>query len=47
MTRCGTDHEWAGWWCSRDRGHPGPCALRPRWWNVPVRIRIRIRRATR
>lgn len=23
-----------GWWCSRDRGHDGPCALRPTFWNV-------------
>lgn len=22
-----------GWWCSREGGHDGPCALRPNWWN--------------
>ncbi len=22
-----------GWWCSRDRGHDGPCALRPVPWR--------------
>jgi len=21
-----------GWWCSREPGHTGPCAARPRWW---------------
>jgi hypothetical protein len=30
-----------GWWCSRARGHEGPCALRPRWWNVPGRWLVR------
>lgn len=23
-----------GWWCSRDRGHDGPCALRPVPWRL-------------
>jgi hypothetical protein len=23
-----------GWYCLRDWGHAGPCALRPHWWNV-------------
>jgi hypothetical protein len=23
-----------GWWCSRTAHHNGPCALRPRWWNL-------------
>lgn len=26
-----------GWWCSRRRGHSGPCAARPRWWNLAGR----------
>lgn len=32
------EHVWCdrnfrrGWWCSAERGHDGPCALRPRWW---------------
>lgn len=24
-----------GWRCSRERGHGGPCAARPRWWQRP------------
>ena len=23
-----------GWRCSRQWRHEGPCALRPRWWNL-------------
>lgn len=30
-----------GWWCSRQRGHSGPCALRPKWWNIAARIKFR------
>lgn len=30
-----------GWWCSRDWPHDGPCALRPRWWNVTGRRWLR------
>lgn len=26
-----------GWRCSRGYGHVRPCALRPAWWNLPVR----------
>lgn len=28
MTRCEIPP--AGWWCSRERGHEGPCAARPK-----------------
>lgn len=28
------------WWCSRQLAHGGPCALRPRWWNLPVWVRL-------
>lgn len=23
-----------GWFCIRFGGHPGPCAMRPKWWNL-------------
>ena len=23
-----------GWHCSRRKFHPGPCALRPHWYNL-------------
>ena len=25
---CYREHAPAGWWCSRERGHSGPCAAR-------------------
>lgn len=28
-----------GWWCSRDRGHDGPCAAHPCWWNLRWQLR--------
>jgi hypothetical protein len=27
-----------GWWCSRKPGHAGPCAAKPRWWNIRWRL---------
>mgnify|MGYP000894987448 CR=1 FL=1 len=30
-----------GWWCSREGAHSGPCALRPKFWNIPARLRFR------
>ena len=27
-----------GWRCTRRSGHDGPCALKPRWWNLIGRI---------
>lgn len=38
--RCRSALTPAGWWCSRDIAHLGPCALRPRWWNLVGRIRF-------
>lgn len=23
-----------GWWCSREPSHSGPCAARPKWYNI-------------
>lgn len=31
-------HMKRGWRCLRSRNHDGPCALRPRWWNVRARL---------
>jgi hypothetical protein len=31
---CNHDRAPRGWWCSRPRGHDGPCLPRPEWWNV-------------
>lgn len=28
-----------GWRCGRGFLHGGPCALRPRWWNLSARIK--------
>lgn len=30
-----------GWSCSRGHGHNGPCAARPRWWNLDAHVRLR------
>lgn len=31
-----------GWFCSRRRWHTGPCALRPKWWNLWGHIEMRL-----
>ena len=36
----------AGWWCSRGSAHQGPCALRPRWWNIDGHWLMRHARVT-
>lgn len=28
---------WPGWYCTRGLHLDGPCALLPRWWNLPGR----------
>lgn len=39
--KCVTNFKF-GWWCSRTYCHEGPCALRPRWWNLgPSALRYR------
>lgn len=30
-----------GWYCTREIGHTGPCAAKPRWWNILDRWRYR------
>lgn len=35
--RCGRQMK-TGWWCKRVPFHTGPCALIPRWWNIPGRF---------
>lgn len=33
MSTCDYNFKY-GWWCSREKKHDGPCALRPKWWNL-------------
>lgn len=30
-----------GWYCVRTQHDSGPCALRPRWWNIAGKLKHR------
>lgn len=32
-----------GWYCKRPVHIDGPCALVPKWWNIPGRLAYRAR----
>jgi hypothetical protein len=32
----------AGWYCTRFFGHGGPCAAKPRWWNLVGRWQFHV-----
>lgn len=37
------DRHWPGWYCIRKQNHIGPCALKPQWWNLRARWKMRNR----
>jgi hypothetical protein len=34
------DGHFPGWRCTRNANHPGPCALKARWWNIRGWMRV-------